>query len=59
MHCLAHEGIEIVVLNLTEIVSKSEQVYPYNLILVLIYSILVSPFKLGIFLKKKKHYLGL
>jgi len=49
MHCLAHEGIEIVVLNLTEIVSKSEQVYPYNLILVLIYSILVSPFKLGIF----------
>jgi hypothetical protein len=59
MHCLAREGIEIVVLNLTEIVSKSEQVYPYNLILVLIYSILVSPFKLGIFFLKKKHYLGL
>jgi len=59
MHCLAHEGIEIVVLNLTEIISKSEQVYPYNLILVLIYSILVSPFKLGILFLKKKHYLGL
>ena len=39
MHCLTHESIEIeVVLNLTEIISKSGQVYPYNLILVLSYS---------------------
>jgi hypothetical protein len=50
MHCLAHESIEIeVVLNLTEIIDKNGQVYPYNLILVLMYSILVPPFKLGFF----------
>jgi hypothetical protein len=49
MHCLAHKSIEIeVVLNLAEIISKNEQVYPYNLILVLIYSWLkLSLFKLG------------
>jgi hypothetical protein len=59
MHCLAHESIEIeVVLNLTEIIGKNGQVYPYNLILVLMYSILVPPFKLGFFLKKKKTILA-
>ena len=43
MHCLAHESIEIeVVFNLIEIISKSWQVYPYNLILVLLYSWLIE-----------------
>jgi hypothetical protein len=43
MHWLAYESIKIeVVFNLIEIISKSWQVYPYNLILVLLYSWLIE-----------------